>query len=396
MSLENTATAPLAVTHEELVDKARGLVPYLRDHAAATESARDMSSEALEMIMETGIPRCLTPRRWGGYELGFRTLCETTSELAKGCASTAWCTGFLSAHTWMLCHFDEQAQAEVFEGNPDARLSGMFAPSGRAQPVDGGYRLSGRWPWSSGISHAEWMMVGGFIERDGPPQLHFFLLAPGEFEWEDTWYNAGLGGTGSHDTVIQDGFVPAHRVIPWEWVRDGTGLGAESNPGPIYRTPFVPPFFALLGMLALGAVRGAYEEFAEWSKTRASGVTGLKAAEHPVLHIGLTESAVEIDAAELLLNRCIDRSSNPDALDARMRVECKRDVAFSVQMLVRAMDRLQQLGGARGLFQSNSLQRTWRDLHTVAAHFTMNTQVAGELYGRLELGLEPPPRDPFF
>jgi alkylation response protein AidB-like acyl-CoA dehydrogenase len=394
--LANTAAAPSSATHEELVDRARGLVPMLRERAAETASARDVPLDIVDAIEKAGIPRSLTPRRWGGYELGFRTLCDTTYELAKGCASTAWCTSFLSAHTWIVCHFDEQAQAEVFGPDPDTRLGGIFAPMGQAKPVDGGFRLSGRWPWSSGIAHCPWTLVGAFIEGQAPPELHLFLLGPGDFTWDDTWFNVGLEGTGSHDTVVQDAFVPAHRVIPWDWVREGHGSGVDSNPAALYRTPLVPSLFSLLGMLALGSVRAAYEDFREWTKTRTSSVTGLNAADHPALQIGLTETAAEIDAAELLLARCIERVSDPDSLDYRLRVECKRDVSYSVQMLLRAIDRLMALGSARAFFDTNPLQRTWRDMHALSAHFTMNFQVAGELYGRLELGLEPPPRDHFF
>jgi len=390
------ATPPSTVTHEDLVERARDLIPILRERAESTASGRDVPLDLVAMIEKTGIPGSLTPARWGGSELGIRTLCQATHELAKGCASTAWCTAVETAHTWVLCHFSEQAQADFFESDPNPHLAGIFAPMGQAKAVDGGFRLSGRWPWSSGVAHCGWALVGSFIEGQNPPQLNVFLLGPGDFTWENTWHNVGLEGTGSHDTVVQDVFVPAYRVLPWEFIREGGGPGVKLNQSNLYRMPFAPAMFALLGMLALGAVRGSYEYFRDWTKTRTSGFTGLAAASHPALQIGLAEAGAEIEAAELLLMRCLDRVEAPETLDYTLRVQCKRDVVYAVQMLVRAIDRLMAIGSARAFFGGNPLQRTWRDIHALSAHYNMNFQVAGELFGRLELGLEPPPKDHFY
>jgi 3-hydroxy-9,10-secoandrosta-1,3,5(10)-triene-9,17-dione monooxygenase len=274
----------------------------------------------------------------------------------------------------------------------------VFAPTGRARRVDGGFRLSGAWPWASGIEHCDWLVGGAFVEGDAPPHLHFFLLDATQFTWEDTWFNAGLRGTGSHTGVADDAFVPAHRVIGVERASEGLGPGVESNPNPLYRTPFPPPFGALCATVTLGTVRGAYEQFCDWTRDRASGTTGLGAAGRAPVQIALSQTAAQIDAAELLLARVIARSGDPDALDYRTRVTCRRDTGYASQMLVDAVDRLQRLGAARGLLDANPLQRAWRDAHAVASHILFNFDGIGERYGRLELGLEPPSLqiDPYF
>lgn len=392
----NLDAPPATATHEELAEKARALASVLRERADDAEKARNVSSETMAEIVATGIARSLTPRKWGGYELGFRTANETVMELAKGCTSTAWVSSFLCAHAWLVSHYDERAQAEVFADGPDVNIGGIFAPMGRAKPVDGGYVLSGRWPWSSGISHDKWTILGSFIEGQSPPQLHLFLMGPGDFTWEDTWHNVGLSASGSHDTVVEGAFVPSHRVIPFAWARDGIGPGVESLNSSLYRIPLASGFSMNAGHVALGSARGAYEYFREWTKTRASGVTGLSVAEHPSMQSDLAETAVELDSAQLLLERSLRRVQHPENLDLAARAEIRRDNVYAVKVAVRAVDRLQRLAGARGLYASNPVQRTWRDVHAIATHVVFNFQSAGEFYGRLEFGLEPPARDPYF
>jgi 3-hydroxy-9,10-secoandrosta-1,3,5(10)-triene-9,17-dione monooxygenase len=390
------SSSEATISSEQLVQRARDLVPILAERAPEHERRRSLPPETIDEVVATEIHRCLTPRRWGGSELGLTTAAAATMELARGCASTSWCTMFIAAHAWVLCHFDDEVQEEVFAPDPDVRIAAIFAPMGQARRVNGGYRTSGVWPWSSNIEHSQWMIGGTFIEGETPPRLHFVLFEPGQFTWEDTWFNVGLKGTGSHTSRVDDVFVPERRVIPWELVRDGTGAGVEANPNALYRVPFVPAFYALLGGVALGAVRGAYEFSREWTKERRSSITQDRIADYVPTQVALTETAAEIDAAQLLLDRCIARASDPDALTYRDRIECRRDANFAVKLLVRSIDRLQGLGGARGLFETHPLQRAWRDVHAVAGHIVFNFEAVGEAFGRLELGLEPPPRDPYF
>ncbi|KQU01954.1 hypothetical protein ASG56_20775 [Rhodococcus sp. Leaf7] len=389
--------APAAMaTHDELVERARALAPILRERAVPAELDRNVSAETMADIVAAGLGRVMTPRKWGGYELGFETVSDTCLELAKGCTSSAWLASFLGAHSWLLSHFPEQAQADVWSDGPDVSIGGIFAPMGKAKAVDGGYVLDGRWPWSSGIIHDEWTILGAFIEGQTPPKLHMFLIAPGDFTWEDTWHNVGLSASGSHDTVVENAFVPTHRVMPFEWARDGVGPGVESLGSSLYQVPLAPGFSYNAAYVALGAARGAYEYLREWTKSRASSVTGAGVAEHPSTQAELTETAVELDSAQLLLERTGRRILNPAALDLKTRVECRRDNVYSVKVILSALDRMQRMAGARGMYVSNPIQRAWRDAHAIATHVVFNFQTVGEFYGRLELGLEPPTRDPYF
>lgn len=389
---------PADATHDELVAAARRLAPILRENAEATENRRSMLPDIVDQISAAGIQRSLIPRRWGGYELGFDTCAATTLELARGCASSAWCTMFSAAHAWLVCHYDEKAQAEVFAEGPDVRVAGIFAPMGRGRRVEGGFEVSGEWPWASNVKHSQWVIVGGFIEDDSPPQLQLFLLDSTQFTTKDTWFNAGLCGTGSNTAVVQNAFVPDYRVMPIDWATEGLGPGVESNLHPMYKAPYPTAFGALVATVTLGAVRGAYEQFRDWTRDRVSGTTGLSVAERAPVQIALTETAAEIDVAEMLLERCLKLAADPDLLDYRARVTCRRDTTYASKMLISAVDRLQTVGAARGLMSGNPLQRAWRDSHAAAAHILFAFDGVGERYGRLELGLEPPSRqvDPYF
>jgi 3-hydroxy-9,10-secoandrosta-1,3,5(10)-triene-9,17-dione monooxygenase len=404
MSLETSpppvscAGAPSTATHDELVASARQLAPTLAARAATTESCRTLLPETVEQIGATGITLSLTPRRWSGYELGFRTLADTTVELARGCASTAWCTMFVSTHQWALCHFDEEAQAEALGPDPGVRIAAMAAPLGHARRVKGGYRLSGAWPWASLIDHATWFMAGAFVAGDDPPHLHFFLVDRSQFSWKDTWRHAGLSGTGSHTAVVDDAFVPAHRVIGFERMSEGVGPGVESNPAAFYRAPFAAVSATVLAMVALGAARGAYDHFCEWTRGRTSGTTGMSVPERASVQLEVTRAAAEIDAAQMLLDRCVDCCDDPGGVDYAIRVRCRRDQNVAVQLLVGAVDRLMSVGAARAMAQASPMQRAWRDVHAVSGHILFNFDGVAERFGRMELGLEPPPpqRDPYY
>lgn len=389
---EQTATP----TREELVKRARALAPTLRERAPAAEQERGVHAETMADIVASGINKVLIPRRFGGYELGFATLNEICVELSKGCTSTSWLSSFLNSHGWVVAHFPVQAQEDVWAEGPDVNIGGIFAPMGTVTEVDGGYRMSGRWPWSSGVSHNSWTILGSFIEGQTPPKLHLFLLGPGDFAWEDSWHNAGLTASGSHDTVVDNAFIPSHRVIPFEWVREGLGSGVEFHESTLYRAPLATGFGNNAAHIGLGAVEGAYEHLRESLKTRASSVSGAGLAQHPVIQAGLAETAAQIDVARMLLARTEQHVEHPEALDLDLRARCRRDNVYAVKILIEAIDRVQQLAGARGMYTSNPIQRSWRDLHAIGTHVNFNFQAASEFFGRLELGLEPPAYDVYY
>ena len=149
---------------EELVARARALAPRLRERAVQAERDRNIPKQSVEEYIDAGLMRTITPRRWGGYEHDHEVAFDIAIELGRStCGSSAWCLNYMSDHLGILAHFPEQAQSDVWSDGPDVGIATPAAPTGKAQIASGGYRLDGKWSWCSGITHCQWIMIGGLI-----------------------------------------------------------------------------------------------------------------------------------------------------------------------------------------------------------------------------------------
>ena len=397
------SAAPTAVGDAELsarlIEAARDLVPRLRERSAETERLRRLPRETLEDVAGAGLLGILTPKVWGGKELGIETMARVTYELARGDASVAWCTMFLGAHDWLIAHFREEAQAEYWS-NPAVHSAGIFAPSGRAEKVDGGYRVSGTWEFGSGIDHADWFLGGAIVTNIDEPGLHFFMFETGQFSYADDWRNLGLRGSCSATVTVDDVFVPEHRVIPVGWAAGGDGADGNPDPlpNPVYSLPFPPVNSTLIGMVMLGTVQGAYEQLLEWVQSRVSSTTGRSVRDRVQTQTRVTEAAGAIQAARLLLESNLATICGAVSLDYRQRVVCRRDMVYASRLMVQAIEALKTVAGARGLQDASRFQKLWRDMHTMSNHILFEFDGTGERFGRMELGMEPPaPQiDPYY
>ena len=174
-TLDQTAIEP-----DELVARARALAPMLRDRAQRVEDDRRVADDTIEAIREAGIFRVLQPRAFGGLEGDWRTVVRISDELSAGCGSTGWVAGLIMAHQWLLANFPMQAQHDVWDGNPAVGIAGSYAPAGRVEKADGGYRITGEWRFTSGCDVADWSVMGAMVppDQDGGPPTASFLLAP--------------------------------------------------------------------------------------------------------------------------------------------------------------------------------------------------------------------------
>src|SRR5271166_1188092 len=219
MSVVAAATDLAAVsvpTEAELLERARKLVPVLRERAARTEENRALLPETLKDFVEAGFYRILQPAKYGGFEMSPLTLFKVVMELAKGCPSSAWCLCLVTIHNWEVALLDPTAAQDLWGKDPDVRASSSYAPFGKIARVDGGYRVSGRWSWSSSADHCSWVILGGIVPRPegagGPPDVRAFLVPRPDYEVVDVWHVLGLKGTGSNDIIVKDPFVPEHRT----------------------------------------------------------------------------------------------------------------------------------------------------------------------------------------
>jgi len=378
----------------ELKARAEALVPVLRERAQATEQLRRIPDETLANLHKSGIFRMLQPKRIGGSEAPYRALIDLGAILAQGCASTAWVTTNLASHHWMLGMWPKAAQDDIWNPSPDVLIGSAFAfPSGRAKAAPGGWRLKGRWGFSSGIDPCDWNFVGGLVEDDGGKivEPRMFLVPKADYQILDTWHVAGLAGTGSKDVVIEDCFVPAHRALAADEISGGPTPGSTTNPGALYRLPTFSLFPCMIAAVGIGIAQGAVADFAATMKKRAGSYTGARLASLATLQLRLAEASALTDAAEkIVLSDCDEAQSLAEANLAatiEQRARWRRDGAFAGKLCAQAVELLFTGAGGNAIYLTNPLQRALRDVHAANGHFALNWEAAAIMYGRVALGL---------
>jgi 3-hydroxy-9,10-secoandrosta-1,3,5(10)-triene-9,17-dione monooxygenase len=378
---------------DELLARAERLVPALRERAAHAEEIRRIPDETLADLHETGLFRMLQPRRVGGSELAYEAIVRIPAVIGRGCGSTAWVLGNLASHHLMLAYWPREAQDEIWDDSPDHLIgSALIYPCGRARRVPGGYRLSGRWPFSSGVDPSAWNMIGGMVqEADGPPEPHIFILPAADYTVIDTWHVTGLRGTGSKDVAVDDVFVPEHRALAARLLT-GTGApGSADNPSPLYRLPLVSLFAFIIASTPLGIAQGALEHYVAATRSRAGSYTGQRLAELTTIQLRIAEAGALIDAAEaLMLKDCREAMRLAgEGIDPPLeqKARWRRDGAFAATLCTKAVDLLFTASGGAGIYETNPMQRAFRDIHAANAHFALSWDPNGATYGRVALGL---------
>jgi alkylation response protein AidB-like acyl-CoA dehydrogenase len=382
----------------DLLDRARALYPLLREHARRADEERHLPREMVDAFTAAGIIRTVVPRRFGGYELGLSDALGLTIEVGRGCGSMGWVGSFWADHPHWVGMFPEQAQSDVWQAGPDVRIATSFVPAGRVVAAPGGWRLSGHWAWASGVGHSAWIMLGGLVPagEGEPPEARLFLVPTAEVAIDDTWYSAGLRGSGSDDVRADDIFVPVHRTLVMESVREGTAPGAAVNTGPIFRAPLMTHAGYAMIAPAIGIARGMIEDWCESAKAKAHSYTREQVAGALPMQLCVAESAALVDVAELLVRRCLARVESGEPLTIDDRVRHRRDISFAMLQVSRAVDSLMQMAGASALRDESPLQRAWRDVRAIGSHVMLNFNAAAENYGRTAMALPLNPRDPFF
>ncbi len=375
---------------ESYLRSARELSLAIRGRAAECESLRRLPDETFESYQRSGLLRALQPRQWGGFELSPLTFFEAVAEVAAACPSSAWFLSVVGIHNWQLGLFPEQAQHDVWGKDTSVLISSSYAPTGKVEHVDGGFRLSGRWSFSSGCDHCQWAFLGGVAPSHGPiPDMRTFLLPRSDYRIIDNWHVAGLAGTGSKDIVVEGAVVPEHRTHRFVDAYLFQNPGQAVNTGPLFRLPFGCLFAFTIAVPAIGAARGALDAYRTYMQAKVAAYDGSKVADDPFAQRRLSEAAVEIAAAEADLQNtwkamCTQAEAG-DTIPLSARARARWSAANIVLRGVRAVDLLFEASGGRALFLDNPMQRYFRDVHAMRAHALNNPDRASQVFGYTEL-----------
>lgn len=379
--------------------RAEALVPRLAERAFDAERNGMVPVETVREMQEAGLFRVLQPKRWGGYEMDPRVFYSVQMILAKGCMSTAWIYGVIGVHNWQLPLFPEQAQQDVWASNSATLIASTYMPVGKAEPVEGGYRFSGRWGFSSGVDHAEWIFLGGLLpKRDGSGALEHvtFLLPKADYRIERNWDVLGLRATGSHDIVVEGAFVPEHRTQRTNDHSDAGCPGRETNPGWLYRIPFTQVFQRAVSSSCIGALDGAIQEFRDRSAAHI-GKHGAKTAEDVNAQLAACEAIMTIDQLKLVLFRNYARivrcAQTGDKMPVEERLLQRAQASLVPKLCADATSELLRACAASGLYKTNPIERVFRDIHQARGHIANNADAYARAFGAVMLGL--PNTDPY-
>lgn len=379
------------VSPEVLIQRARDLVPVLKERAEQTARERRLPKETIADLQKAGLFGVLKPKKYGGYEMDPQVFYEVCATLGEGCMSTAWVYGVVGVHNWQIALFDPRAAEDVWGKDTSALIGSTYMPKGQVEPVEGGFKFSGRWSFASGVDHVDWIFLGGLIFKDGqPPEYRTFLLPREDIEIVDTWHVMGLKGTGSKDVVVKDAFVPEYRTHRGEDGFTCNNPGKEAFPSDLYKLPFGQIFVRAVSTSAIGALQGALDAFIDFGKVRV-GDMGNKTSEQPPAQRAVAETSLAIDEMKLVMNRNFEvlmdkvRAGQP-LDDINQRVHFRHQAAEVVERCARHAYQLFSACGGRGIFEGFDVNRHMLDIYAARAHFANNPDQFGRNHGRVILG----------
>ena len=382
-----TALSPDAA---DLVKRVDALLPLLVEEAPEGERTRRLTPRAIAAIEETGALRLMVPRAHGGLELDLDAFVELGLTIAKADISTAWVTTFLIEHNWILCQYPAAFQRELFADRSYVLAPAAVAPTGQATPVDGGYRVSGRWAWGTGVVHSSWVVVSG-LQRDDPAAMRFYACPKEDVQVEDTWFTDGMCATGSQDMVLDDVFIPEDRAVSMVELSQGRAPGSRQHASPLYHTPMIPILMLAASLPLVGHAVEVARQYRERLLAQVR-MAVLKSAERPAFQARLARVQLEAAQAERQLRDVADDvmrlRNEAEPID---RARWAASITYAVHQARRVIDEVGVASGASAHRSSDPLQRARRDVNMASCHVAFDQDAQLELYGQLLLGFEPRP-----
>lgn len=362
-------------TAEELVERARAMIPTLKARARRAVAERKVPDETIAEMQEAGFFRILQPQRWGGYEMNPNVFFDVLKLIAEGCMSTGWVYGVVGCHPYELALFHDRAQQEVWGEDTGVLVSSSYQPVGKVEHADGGFYLSGRWGFSSGSQHCDWVLLGAVVPpaaEGGMPDMRTFLVPRRDYRIDETWDTFGLQGTGSHDVVVERAFVPDYRT---HRAADGflcTNPGQAENQAPLFTLPWAQIFVRSVSSAALGGTRAAIKAAVEIAQSRVSTNTGKASRADPILMAAIAKAHAQLGEMEATLAASFDamiaKAERGEAMEMGERALNRYQSSTVVRRCADLVDDLMPLLGGRAIYMSSPIVQPWLDINAARAH----------------------------
>ena len=360
---------------QNLYQRARELAPVLKERAAEADKQGYLHEETIKDFQDAGFFRILQPAKWEGYELEPRDFFEVQTTLAEGCMSSAWVLGVVAIHNWQLALFDDRAAQDVWGEDTSVLISSSYMPVGKVTHVEGGYKLSGKWGFSSGSKHCEWAFLGAIVppkNKGDAPDYRTFLVPRSDYEIVDNWDVMGLKATGSHDVVVKDAFVPEYRT---HRSLDGfmqNSPGNAVNTDPLFRLPFGQIFVRAVSSSAIGALKGAVDDFIAFNRNRIVLSDGKAVMDDPGALKAAADGLRVADELKTVMFNNFDilhtKAKAGEALTIDERVKMRYDSAAVLSRCAEAITSLYQFCGSAAIFNTHTVNRAFRDISTGRTH----------------------------
>ena len=389
----NTAIAT-EVQEQQAEDRARtlaaveALLPDLRARVEEAKSLRRLPDETVSALKRSGYFRVLQPKRHQGFELDPQDFCRLNMMLGEACMSTGWVGGVVGVHPFQLALFDERAQEEVWADDPDCLMSSSYAPVAKVEPVNGGFKFSGRWGWSSGCDHCEWALLGGIVPQEG---YRTFLVPRSDYLIDDTWHVMGLQGTGSKDVVVEETFVPDYRTHRQMDGFQVTNPGNAINTAPLFRLPWGQVFVRAVNTSTIGGMKTMLALFIEGAKGKASSDPAKLAGDLSTQEL-IAYADSSINELEAVLYRNLDQMMDclnaDEPIPMSLRIRARYQAAIVIDRCREVASRLFSVAGGRAVFNGSRIQQHLLDTQIARAHVANNPTMFARNYGAVQLGMD--------
>jgi alkylation response protein AidB-like acyl-CoA dehydrogenase len=378
----------------ELLAQVKEIAPLIRTHAQEAESARRLSRPVVDAMLQSGLYRMARPKALGGFELDPLTIFQVVEEVARHDSAAAWNLQISVALDWFPAWLPDDGAAEILDGHPDAILGGSFTPTGQAIPVEGGYRLSGQWPFVSGAHDCHWLLFMPFImdgdqprrNDQGIPMQRFMWLPAKKASILDTWHTLGMCGTGSHHVAVADVFIPEQRTAPLAPLEQP----GKAYQGPLYRLTVWPPV-ALLAPPALGVARAAIDDLIGMASKKTPSYTVLALRDRQVVQRQVAEAEATLSAGRAFLHETFRDAWEAAVQGAEITLERKLKMQLAITYAniaaAKAVDLVHDAAGASAIRNEYKFQRYFRDAHTMTQH-AFSSASRYESVGALMLGAQ--------